>query len=368
MKPSPEQTIIPKATVKQFPEPEREKFPLVPFWQIELDRKQAYLVKGLIPADALVIAWGEPKCGKSFWAFDLAFHIAAGWDYRGRRVAHGDVVYCALEGAGGYGKRRAAIEHYYQLAPGAKILLHLMAASLDLIGDHSALIAAIRRQLSGSPVCVVIDTLNRSLRGSESSDEDVADYIRASDAIKTAFGCVVIIVHHCGYNDTRMRGHSSLIGALDAELSVKKGQDGYFTVKVERAKDDKEGETIACRLRTVDLGLDDEGDPLTSCVVEAAEADAQPRQAPSRKMTDKQTNALAALRSIVGSNGEAAPASFKLPAGVVTVRLAAWRDELYRRGNLDKSSANPTTDFQRLKEQLQARQFIAVRDDLVWLA
>ena len=30
-----------------------------------------------IPRVGLVVVWGPPKCGKSFWAFDLAMHA---WD------------------------------------------------------------------------------------------------------------------------------------------------------------------------------------------------------------------------------------------------------------------------------------------------
>jgi RecA-family ATPase len=83
--------------------------------------------------------------------------------------------------------------------------------------------ASIREQ-AGAPAAVVIDTLNRSLAGSESSDEDMAAYIKAADAIRDAFNCAVVIVHHCGHEGTRPRGHSSLMGALDAQVAVTKDQ------------------------------------------------------------------------------------------------------------------------------------------------
>ena len=56
------------------------------------------------------------------------------------------------------------------------------------------------------PVAVCLDTLNRSLAGSESSDEDMSAYIRAADAIRDAFGCLVVVVRHCGHNGERPRG------------------------------------------------------------------------------------------------------------------------------------------------------------------
>src|SRR5262249_9392477 len=60
---------------------------------------------------------------------------------------------------------------------------------------------------------------NRSLAGSESSDEDMTAYLNAADAISEAFGCVIIIVHHCGVDGTRPRGHTSVTGTADVQLA-----------------------------------------------------------------------------------------------------------------------------------------------------
>lgn len=49
-----------------------ERFQLVRFSEIALDQTRSYLVQGLIPREGLVVVWGPPKCGKSFWIFDLA--------------------------------------------------------------------------------------------------------------------------------------------------------------------------------------------------------------------------------------------------------------------------------------------------------
>ena len=81
------------------------RFALVPFDQIKISAGPSYVVKGLIPRAGLVVIWGPPKCGKSFLTFDLAMHVALGWEYRGRRVKQGYVVYCALEGAQGFVNR-----------------------------------------------------------------------------------------------------------------------------------------------------------------------------------------------------------------------------------------------------------------------
>ena len=109
--------------------------------------------------------------------------------------------------------------------------------TIDLVKEHTDLIAAIRAALTEPPVVVVLDTLNRSLVGSESSDTDMSNYVRAADAIRDAFTCAVIIVHHCGINDSRPRGHTSLTGAADAQLAVKRDLNGTICVTVEFMKD-----------------------------------------------------------------------------------------------------------------------------------
>ena len=67
-----------------------------------------------------------------------------------------------------------------------------MASALNLVVDQAAFLEALRAQLrEEKPVVVVIDTLNRSLAGSESDDKDMAAYVRAADAIRDAFDCAV---------------------------------------------------------------------------------------------------------------------------------------------------------------------------------
>src|SRR5262249_15456607 len=81
----------------------QQRFQLHAFDTITISTTPNYLVMGILPRVGLVVVWGPPKCGKSFWTFDLVMHVALGWQYRGRKVRQGPVVYCAVEG--GYGFR-----------------------------------------------------------------------------------------------------------------------------------------------------------------------------------------------------------------------------------------------------------------------
>jgi hypothetical protein len=249
-----------------------KRIELVHFSDIKLNTECRHLVDHMVPRRGLVIVWGPPKCGKSFWVYDLMMHVSRGLRYHGRDVVQGPVIYCMFEGQGGADTRKAAYEQEILKGddPGQFFVETL---PLDLIKDHQALIMAIKRKLGDvKPVAITLDTLNRSLVGSESNDEDMAAYIRAAGAIIDAFDCAVIVVHHCGHNGDRPRGHSSLLGAEDAELMVKRqGDDKTIVAEVTRMKDGPEGEKIAFTLRSVIVGKDSRGNDLTSCVVEACE-------------------------------------------------------------------------------------------------
>ena len=103
-------------------------------------------------------------------------------------------------------------------------------------------------------------------------------------------------------------------------------------------------------------------------MIEAIEGDAAERSAPTRKLNDRQKLAVVALQEMVIRRGEPTTAAFGLPEDVRAVPVSVWRDELERRGTVDPDGSNPRQEFRRLKEALHARNYIAIKDDLVWLA
>ena len=347
-------------------------FHLTRFSDIAITEDAAYLVKDLLPTPGLVVVWGPPKCGKSFWMFDAAMHIALGQEYRGRRVQQGPVVYLALEGGVGFTHRVEAFRcrHSVKDAP-----FYLITDRTDLVNDHGQLIDAIKAQSSERPVLVVIDTLNRSLAGSENNDKDMAAYIRAADVIREAFTCTVAIIHHSGVAGGRPRGHSSLTAAADAQLAVERDDEGIIRVKVEYLKDGQEGAEIASGLEQVELGVDSYGDPIVSCVVVADDPTARILARPANQnvgpavamLKGKAKLGLDHLRACIAEAGPEAPVSTNIPAGARGVTLNEWRDRLGKAAvtNVD---GNPRQQFIRIRDDLQAAKVIGVWEDFVWLA
>src|SRR5262249_54669977 len=303
-------------------------FRLVPFHELKPGTASTYLVKGLVPRNGIVAVWGPPKCGKSFWAFDLALHSALGWEYRDRHTLRGTTVYCAFEGAEGYKARAEAFRQAHDLAADTVIPFHLVPVRIDLVKEHKALIASIRDQIGDeNPVSVTLDTLNRSIAGSESSDEDMTAYLNAADAIAETFNCIVIVIHHCGVDGSRPRGHTSLTGTAVAQLAVRRDAQNNVVVTVEWMKDGPEGAVIASRLEAVEDGHDDDGDPITSCVVRPSEASADGR--PQKAPTAAAKIAFNLLIKAIAEAGEVPPASNHIPANTRTCRTDLWRQYCY---------------------------------------
>jgi hypothetical protein len=311
---------------------------LVPFNKIRLSTERRYLVKGIIPHPGLTVIWGPPKSGKSFWTSDVVLHAALGWEYRERRVKQGSVVYCCFEGQSGIQARVEAFRQRFLTEEVEDVPFFLQPVTMDLVKEHGELIAAIRN-VNQVPVAVVLDTLNRSLVGSESSDEDMSAYVRATDAIRDAFNCSVLVVHHCGVSGDRPRGHTSLTGAAEAQLAVKKDLNENVIVTVEYMKDGKSGDTIVSRLELVEeVGLDENGDRITSCVVVPSETPAATESA--TKLTQNQRTFFDVLaragRPLSAEEwaelAEAAGLTFKRKATYWDLRNALQKKGLIREG------------------------------------
>ena len=59
---------------------------------------------------------------------------------------------------------------------------------------------------------------------------------------------------------------------MDALIVVKRDGTDKMVCTVERMKDGVEGTSITSRLEQIEVGTDEDGDPITSCVVIETEA------------------------------------------------------------------------------------------------
>jgi hypothetical protein len=226
-------------------------------------RGPGYLIKGLLARRSYAETFGAPGEGKTFAALDMAYCVAAGTPWMGRKVHAGPVLYLAYEGQGGLVKRAQALRRKY----GTKdIPLYVAGCAINLREQAGRQeLGRLIAELPEKPVLIVIDTFARALMGGdENSAQDVGSFNSAIAALIESTGACVMIIHHSGKNKSAgARGSSALQGAIDTEIEVDGGK-----VTASKQRDMETGEPIGFKLVPMVVGLDEDGDEVTSCVVE----------------------------------------------------------------------------------------------------
>ncbi|MDP2409684.1 MAG: AAA family ATPase [Pseudolabrys sp.] len=262
----------------------------VPSWS----SKRSYLVQGLIKPRMLAFMTGKSNAGKSPLALDIAAHVATGRPWQERKVKAGHVLYVSTEGWTGLGDRIEAIrrEHFPE---GVEVPFDCAATSIDLRTSSRSAKDIIASSLEGAqrfglpPGLVIIDTLSHALGGGdESNPEHVRPVIKNCQLIASETGAAVLMLHHPTKNDSSdYRGSSILVNDTDLLIKVETDPKSRVrTVTTPRIKEFAEIEPMAFRIKVVELGQDDEGDPITSVVVNwipAADVEFEPKLTPAQQ-------------------------------------------------------------------------------------
>jgi len=266
-------------------QPLKSKFHIERWGSIVFDGREEWAIKRILPRQGLAAIYGKPGSLKSFVASHIALCIALGWPWAGRRVTQGAVVYVAAEGAGGLRKRKAGFAIAHPDLP-AEVPFAMIATAPNLgteKGDLAALVSAIEGA-GVSPVLIVLDTLAQTLGAGDENGTGMTAFVANAGALAAHFRALVLIVHHVGLgDDRRMRGHSSLNGALDAViLSERQEGETAATLTLQKLKDEASEVRLMARLSRVVLGYDEEGDEISTLVVDSIEdaEQAQPTQKP----------------------------------------------------------------------------------------
>ncbi|HET8666842.1 MAG TPA: AAA family ATPase [Terriglobales bacterium] len=260
------------------------KYPAVHASALNALQTSQWLIKGVLPASRdPIILFGASGSGKSFVAIDLCCAIARGIEWRGHRVKRGRVLYIAAEGSAGIGKRLRAYCDHHNIDM-ADLALDVVAAAPNILDKED--ISELVKTLStfGPYVLAVVDTFAQVTPGAnENSGEDMGPALANIKAVQEATGATVIAVHHAGKDLARgSRGWSGLKAAAEAQLEVLRDEDtGARQLHVEKMKDGEDGARYAFKLDVLQVGIDEDGDPITSCV--AVPTDLPPKQEVDRK-------------------------------------------------------------------------------------
>lgn len=267
-----------------------------------LEASNRPLVKGFLDQGTLSVMYGPSNVGKTFVAMDVFFHIATGLPWGGMKTSEGKVVYVAAEGGAGARKRADALVRRYGAAVGEARLnaFYLHLASIDLLRPDADIEPLIATLLDVGPIVAVgLDTLSRVMAGGEeNSSVDMGVLVRHVDRIRHATGAHVMLVHHSGKDAARgARGHSLLRAATDTEIEIGDGQ-----IAVTKQRDLDKGFSSAFRLDVCELGVDADGERITSCTVGLT-----PRlEGPSVPLTPKEETVLEAINVLLSTADDSA--------------------------------------------------------------
>lgn len=247
---------------------------------------QDWIIKRVLPQAELAVVYGESGSGKSFFMLDMVAAVATGRDWQGHKVKPGRVVIVAAEGAGGFRKRLQAYTMETGI-PQDKIDIGVIDATPNLLRDDDIGMASAINAARGASI-VVIDTLAQSMPGgNENGGEDMGLVLAHCKRLHRETGALVLLIHHTGKDVTRgARGWSGLKAAADAEIEITRS-DEQRVARVTKLKDGEDGAEFAFRLPQVVIGIDKDGDPVTSCVVRFESAPKRREQREPRGQWEK---------------------------------------------------------------------------------
>jgi DNA primase catalytic core len=365
-------------------EPFKSKFGAVTWGDARTGRETyEYLVKGLIPKREAVLIYGASGSGKSFWTFDLAMAVArAGeasasqpYTYRGCRVRHGLVVYCAAEAGIGFAYvRMPAYAERFGVPIDRRLPFVCLTKKFDLFGSDTQLIeliAEIKYHVSRFDVpleAIVVDTLNKTTPGmDEIHGKDVGIVMGRLDRLRTEFNCGLWLVHHKNGAGTGPRGHTSLFAAFETAIEINKTgemvDDGnrkrpIRIAKVIKQREGEDGREFRFVLaRQVLQGKDEDGDDRDSCVVlPIGQDDAGDAAAPGPVrflLKDSEEALFRALKEAIAERG-VAPSVQNIPLPKSVTAIVEFREvrARYRDSQL-QSDEDPRKAEERARKQIE---------------
>lgn len=312
-------------------------------------------IKGVFPAEGVAAIYGASASGKSFFGFEMAAAIAEGSPFFGHATTPTAALYVVLEGEGGVRARVIARQHHKGRAMSPNVGFLLQPFCLTNPQDVAELAAICPHG------CVVfIDTLNRAAPGmDENSSKDMGAVIEGAKTLQRLIGGLVVLVAHTGKDSAKgLRGHYSLFAALDAAILVERNGDAR-SWKVDKAKDGRDGETHYFRLNVVEVGMDEDGDVITSCVVTPDSV--MPTKA-EKPLTANQKMALESFREAAGMFG-----GLDEQGNFIGLHLSKWRPIFYRISPADSDTAKKKA-FERARKDLIEDDRITVENNIYRLA
>jgi hypothetical protein len=350
------------------------------FDDVEKFKQKTWLIKNAIAAGDTSM-WIAPPRLKSALMADLAIHMASGTDWRGYPSKETcGVVYFALE-RGDLVKRRLAAHKQRDELAGLPIVvavgtLNLMDSKcVDII---VATIGEAEEKFGCQVRFIVIDTLPKAIAeggGDENQAKDMGKALAHVGLVKGLTGVHVAMVAHSGKDETKgARGSNSQVGDVDVLVRIS-GEGSIKIATVTKANDQEEGVLTKFKAEIAVLGVDEDGDDITTAIISTdpcgASSTGKPTKAEKAAMKPVERRAKEFLVQAINEVGKKPPPSDRIPHSVErAVPIDVWRDYCDRGGGLTASQADDAARkaFYRAWNGLKDSQRIGIWDELVWIA
>jgi putative DNA primase/helicase len=322
-------------------------------------------IKNILPASGLAAVFGASGSGKSFLVLDMLQSLADGRQWFDCRVKPCNVVYIALEGEAGLAGR---VKAYSMRHGNASENIRYMVQPFNLLAKADIIeLAQVIKAVGGGGV-VVLDTLNRAAPGTDENDsKSMGEIIAGANHLQRLIGGLVLLVHHTGKDASKgLRGHSSLHAALDAAIEVRRnGEQREWLIA--KSKDGEDGQSNYFGLEIVELGRDEDNEPITSCVIRAIDASGEMRKTLPPN-AGNQKIAYDTLKELLKKAGDRRPqnAPAELPKGRPCIELTHAISEVGKRLIIEVDKRR-TERTQAAITGLVNKGLLAMREGFIWL-
>ncbi|WP_426958935.1 AAA family ATPase [Muricoccus radiodurans] len=340
------------------------------FNDCRLDHAGRYIIKGVLAPKDFALLIGHPGSGKSLLGPLLAHAVAEGRRVFGRRTRALRVLYIAAEAGADMEVRFVALrERLGEVAD-----LHLIAVPIDLQDPDGEDLAELLREIARlKPDLIFVDTLAAAFPGLEENEaSDMGRAVRTLRSLSGPSDAAVVAIHHTPKEGTTPRGWGGLNGDADVTLRVEGQDDEMRKVLAGKNRNGPSGHLFDFSVELVDLGADEDGDPIRRPVAVELSTERVPR-ATGKPLTNGQLGWLRDLQNLFAD--PTLPVQRVPHAGmqpILTLTRTQVRDGFRVRGRFEADPhANLTVlDRRRLADALTAlkdKGRIGLSADLVWL-
>jgi AAA domain len=341
-----------------------------------------WLVKGLLPESGIGILAGQWGSFKTTAALDLAVSVMTGQAFAGQYKVKrkGAVLYFAVEGAGTLKARLEAIARHRGAPKKLPFAWRGQCPTLTAKGAGQAIVKCVDEAAAhfehayGLPITLIwIDTyMTAAGLNTSGDDNDAAATQKAFTELRfvaTHTGAFVAVVDHYGkILEAGTRGSSGKEGNADTVLATLAereltGAISNTRMAARKQRDGVSGFELPYTPEKVELGLDEDGDPITAIVLDWGKQQGE-RASPGRK-----SKTVRLLYRVLTEVTAAKGFPFQPDPGGPAVRavhrkdlLAAFNERYHAEGSVSKRRNKRWMAYSRAIKAAVEAGLVGVRD------